>query len=327
MLFKTDKCPKCGTIKKLMFSNNPISQPVCFDCIKKELNGNNLEHADLFCRTYNIEFDPEQWMALASSAGQEVFESYASMFFDANQDNLYYKPTTKDVWQFVNKQWEKARTQTEILNRLGSIKESYIQRAMLKWGQNYSFEELVKLDNLFTSQIKANNIINPLQKEAVRSLCKIQIEIDKAIAIGDTKGLKDFSSAYGVFAKQAQLEDLVAETKTSDITTVAELYDYMEKQGFEFDYYNGADKDEVDRAIHDIQEANRRFVLESTGMGATLEDMIKKRQMRDEMDKTVEAAAETSIEDLMNFHAQDMIDVEEEDDEEITKMDFRKDDA
>lgn len=325
MVFETKVCPKCGFTKKLMFSNNPIAQPVCFDCIKQELNGMNLEHADLFCRTYNIEFDPEQWMTIAEGAGQEVFETYASMFFDSNKDNLYYQSTTKDVWKFANKEWEKTRTQVDILNKLAEIKESYIQRAVLKWGQNYSFEELVKLDNLFTSQIRANNIINPLQKEAVRSLCKIQIEMDKALLIGDTKGLKDYTSAYGTLAKQAQLEDLVAETKTSDITTVAELYDYMEKKGFQFEYYDGADKDEVDRAIHDIQESNRAFILESTGMGATLENMIHKKQVQDEENKTEEAIQQASIQDLMNFHSEDMFNIEEEDDKEVTKMEFDDD--
>lgn len=322
MNFKIERCPKCGKTTKIMFSNNPIAQPICFDCIKVQLNGMNLEHGDFFCRTYNIEFNPERWMTIAEKAGQEVFETYASMFFDADKENLYYQSTTKDVWKFANKEWEKMRTQIQIINKLKDIKESFIQRAMLKWGEKYSFEQLIKLENLYSSQIKANNIINPLQKEAVRTLCKLQIEMDEAMKIGDTKALKDYSASYGVFAKQAQLEDLISETKTNDITTVAELYDYMERSGFEMKYYDGVVRDEIDQAIKDIQESNRRFILESTGIGQTLEDMARKRQVRNEENKTQQMEQETSIEDLINFHAEDMMNIAKENDDEVIQENF-----
>lgn len=60
MIFKIGKCPKCGRNKELMFSNNPLSGgTICFDCIKENLKYDNIEHADFFCRTYNLPFNPE----------------------------------------------------------------------------------------------------------------------------------------------------------------------------------------------------------------------------------------------------------------------------
>lgn len=60
MIFTLGKCPKCGKTKELMFSNNPLSGgTICFDCIKENLKYDNLEHADFFCRTYNLPFNPE----------------------------------------------------------------------------------------------------------------------------------------------------------------------------------------------------------------------------------------------------------------------------
>ena len=121
--------------------------------------------------------------------------------------------------------------------------------------------------------MKANNITNPLQKEAVKTLCKINVELNEAIRAKDAKAMKDYSSSYSTFAKEANLEGMINETKTDDITTVAELYDYMEKQGFQFKFFDGYDRDEVDRTIKDIQAANRRLILESTGLQPLLEDM------------------------------------------------------
>lgn len=53
--FKLGICPKCGRKAILMYSNNPLSgETICFDCINNNLNYRNLEHAEFFCRTYNL---------------------------------------------------------------------------------------------------------------------------------------------------------------------------------------------------------------------------------------------------------------------------------
>ena len=101
--------------------------------------------------------------------------------------------------------------------------------------------------------------------------------MDAAIRAQDPKSIKDYASAYSTFAKQADLETMINDSKTDDITTVAELYQYMEDNGFVFKYHDGTSKDEVDQAINDIQEANRRLILESTGLETLLEEMIRKK--------------------------------------------------
>lgn len=100
MKFNTGKCPKCGYNKKLMFQNNPIGgTPICFDCIKENLNSTNLEHADFFCRTYNLPFQPELWVELEKIHHQEVFEQYAQAVLEDpnNQPNLAYSSSTHDL--------------------------------------------------------------------------------------------------------------------------------------------------------------------------------------------------------------------------------------
>jgi hypothetical protein len=81
------------------------------------------------------------------------------------------------------------------LRKIAPIKDSYIERGWLKWGEQYTFEELIKLDSIYSRTLKANNITNPMQKEAVKMLCKLQIEMDEAIRAKDAKAIKDFSSA------------------------------------------------------------------------------------------------------------------------------------
>lgn len=213
----------------------------------------------------------------------------------------------------------------EILNKLIPIKESYIMRGRLKWGEQYTFEELIKLDSTYSRTLKANNITNPLQKEAVKTLCKLQIELDEAIRAKDAKAIKDFSSAYSTFAKQADLETMINETKTSDITTVAELYQYMEDHGFQFKFYDNYTRDEVDQAIKDIQDANRRLILESTGLQPLLEEMAQKRMETTEESRTEEAISQVTLQDLMDFTPSDDP-IDTEDDSAVLDQQFSEED-
>ena len=213
------------------------------------------------------------------------------------------------------------------MRKLTPIRESYLERGHLKWGEQYTFEELIQLDSVYSRTLKANNITNPLQKEAVKTLCKINIEMNEAIRAKDAKAMKDYSTAYSTFAKQADLEGMINETKTDDITTVAELYDYMEKSGFKFKFYDGFDRDEVDRAIKDIQDANRRLILESTGLQPLLEEMARARMRTVEEEATNEIVnGDVTLQDMLDFKASDG-DIATEEDSEVLDMEFESQDT
>lgn len=117
---------------------------------------------------------------------------------------------------------------------------------------------------------------------------------------------------------------MINDTKTDDITTVAELYDYMERNGFQFKFYDGFPKDEVDTTIKDIQDSNRRLILESTGLQQTLEDMVRQRQESLESNRTQEITQQESLQDLLDFHTDDVT-VEKEDDAEALNTNFSED--
>ena len=326
MKFSIGTCPKCNKRKLLMYSNNPLSgNTICFDCINEQLDYNNIEHAEFFCRTYNLPWQPELWLDLSLSCGEKVFQEYTSLLLDdkVNQPNLAYSSSTKDLWTRTNKEWEKCRSFNQILSKLKPIKDSYIERGRLKWGEQYTFEELIQLDSVYSRTLKANNITNPLQKEAVKTLCKINIEMNEAIRAKDAKSMKDYSTAYSTFAKQADLEGMINETKTDDITTVAELYDYMEKSGFQFKFYDGYDRDEVDRTIKDIQDTNRRLILESTGLQPLLEEMTRKQMETKEEEYTAQIVNQdgATLQDLLNFKPEDG-EIDTEDDESATQLEF-----
>ena len=100
MKFSIGTCPKCNKRKLLMYSNNPLSgNTICFDCINEQLDYNNIEHAEFFCRTYNLPWQPELWLDLSLSCGEKVFQEHTSLLLDAkaNQPHLAYSSSTNGL--------------------------------------------------------------------------------------------------------------------------------------------------------------------------------------------------------------------------------------
>lgn len=324
--FPTKTCPSCGKKTKVMYSNNPLSgNTICFSCINKQLKYDNIQHADFFCRTYNLPFDPNKWIEISEEYKEETFAIYAEYMFtkyDEERHNLYYTSTTADLWALTNKEWEKNRSLYDILKRIEPIKESYIDRGHLRWGPQYSFEELYRLDDIYTKTLKANAVINPIQKAAIRSLCKVQIEMDKAIEAEDAKAIKDFGNTWATLAKQADLEDMIANTKTDDITTLSEMFQYFEDKGHKFRFYDNFDRDEIDVAIKDIQNTNRRTILEATGLQSQLQEMIEQKKEQTEQTLSEDVERDVTLEDLIKANTE--INVDTESDEEALNMNFNK---
>lgn len=324
MNFTKAKCSCCGKEKELMFSNNPIVSPICFDCINDNLNYENIEHAEFFCRSYNLPMNPQLWIKLAPIYKQDTFKEYSRLFFEDEQyQNLYYHESTGDIWSLINREWEKCRSQHQVFSRLETIKESYLERARMKWGPQYTYEQLISLDSVYSQVMKSCNITNAIQKKSLMLLCKIQAQMEQAISLDDSKTLKDLSSSYSSIAKTAGLEEMIEQTKTDDITTVAELYQYMEDQGFEFKYYKGDIKDEVDFCMKDIKDTLRQTVLDSVGIGSLLEQMIKRRETQQETIDAAEASDKISVDELLGLDPSEFgMEIEEEDDSVVRDFNF-----
>ena len=298
--FKVGKCPKCGKLAEIIYSNNPLVPGICEKCIKETLDPSNIKQADFFCRTYNIPFNPEEWINLYEKCGLNVFKIYTKQFFESNDDNLYYQPATKDWWYELNEEWSNCVTFEQLLSKIQPIKSRFIERNKIKWGGNYEFEEFVQLENLLVSTLRANDISNPLQIDAIKKACKISIELDKAILEGDSKGIKELSSAYSSFTKTTQIDSVIEAANNDVIATVADLGDYIEKCGGQFTYYDNVDRDIVDKTIKDIKEYTRTLVQDATGLGSLLESITQSYKNSLEEKAADDAAKALSIDDIIN---------------------------
>lgn len=326
MAFKKGKCTRCENYGDLVFSNNPLVPSICIDCVHESIDVNNLEHADMFCRTYNIPFNPDRWTKILEKTKKEkVIEIYTKQFLNENKDNLFYKTTTSDLWKKANKEWEKTSKHIELIEKIKPIKKSFLERGIIKWGSGFSFEDLIQLENLFSTTVSAFDINNPMQIDIVKKACKISLMVDQSIMAGEVKDIKELSTAFNQLLKMAQIDEMIESANSDVIRTVADLVDHLEKSGFKFDWYDDVERDVYDKTINSMKEYLRTLVLEATGLEQELEGIRNQYEKAQVETGDKKAVDETPIHEIVEeTKRQRMEEIEEELDSEsiIDEGDF-----
>lgn len=238
------------------------------------------------------------WIKSIQEDDKHILQNYLRFYLDTLEVQEYVTKT-KDVWKEANKEWEKSLTQTRLLEKISYIKESFIDRARIKWGTNFTFEELIQLENLFTTTVGSFDVNNPMQIDAIKKACKASLLLDKAMLLGDIDTIKSLTSSYQQFISTAKIDEMIESAQTEVIRTVADLAQYLEDNNFEFTFYDNEDRDIVDKTIRDMKEHLRTLVMESTGLEQTLE-LIQKKYVEGKQEKAnLEAEKIVPLEEIM----------------------------
>jgi hypothetical protein len=115
-----------------------------------------------------------------------------------------------------------------------------------------------------------------MQIDVIKKACKLSVLTDQAIASGEIKDIRELSAAHTNFLKMAQIDEMIEASQSDVIRTVADLVQYLEEKGFEFDYYDNVERDVYDKSINEMKNYLRTLVLESTGLEQTLEIIQEK---------------------------------------------------
>lgn len=320
MKITKEKCPRCNNLNYVLPSNNPLVKGVCVSCVNEVLNPASVEDFAFFCRTYNIPFSPNAYMGLYKEHKNLIFVKYVEALVDDGK--LEYADTLKDTWKEVQSEWSKVRTYTDIMLKIPEIRASFEERSRVKWGMEYTFGELIQLENLLVNTIKVYNINDPMRLDAIKKACKLSVKIDALIESGDAKSIKDYTAAYKDFLRAAQIEELGQVANEGTIKTVADLYKYMEKNGYEFKFYDREERDIVDKTIGDIKESIRHEIANATGLDLKIEEIKRSFKQKQEEDLTKEVLDKTPLSELVNTDFYDEVEFETDNDLQNEELDL-----
>ena len=297
-------CSKCGSNEYIIKSNNVFLPDICEKCALEHVSIEQIEEVAFFCRTYNLFFNPSLYLRLYNENKEHLLYRYTQQLaYEYNAGEGYKDPTT-DIWKQVEEEWGKIKRQEELYGKIRPMQEAFIERVKIKWGNGFNFHEYLRLENMFVNTVKNLNIVDPIKLDIVKKVCKSAVILDTVMEGGaaESKQIKEFASAHQTLLKMSGIEEMAKVVSDGDTTirTVADLYKHMEKNGFQFKFYDDVERDIVDKTIHDIQESIRYEIGNSTGLEATLEAIEKAYIQKAEQAEDEQAIEELPIEDLID---------------------------
>ena len=294
-LLKT--CTHCGgaygaefycKTKSLFFPDGYL--PLCNRCVENILleNEYNWKIIDKFCQYADIPFVPEQFEKIKNMNQDNVFSTYAALFFEEEYENL--------DWQTYFYEFKKLKEQKMIEDELPGIREEKYKKLVEKWGP-YEFSELNYLEQLLNGLLTTQNINGALQFDQALKVCKISLELDSRIREG-----ADFDKMLTSYDKLVKTAEFTPKNtkNASDFDSVGELMKWMEKRGHITRFYDNVTRDIVDETIKNIQAWNQRLYTNDSSIADEITNRIEALKNVQKMENFYDTQQEFDIDEYEN---------------------------
>lgn len=277
----TITCDKCGKERLVSLFpkvrqghpfhlQNPIH--ICLTCLDSII-GDSTEQMDKFCQYMDYPFLADKWTP------NPVFSHYYRSIM-LNGKSLLSPECEYDGgvdWQSVNEEWKKLQTDSSLAIRLyPELNAHEITKLRMFWetdGQEkYTVEQLQYLDKLYKDTERTQNIATGAQIDQAKKLARLSLDMDIAQRDGDLSLFTSLMRAYVELIKIAEFTPKSA-TSNASFETVGELITFLERTGFLNTFYDGEERDIVDKTIKNQQMFLQRIVA---GEG-TLSERIAQR--------------------------------------------------
>lgn len=189
----------------------------------------------------------------------------------------------------------------------------------LKWGRGYSWEQRVRMEQLYNDMMNSYDIQGAGHKDTLIMICKASLKANELIDAGDIDGFQKMQKAYDSLMKSGKFTAAQNKGESGEfIDSIGELVALCEREGFIPRYYTDGPQDKVDRTLQDLQQYTHTLVTEEMNLGnmieASLREIVKDKEREAHID------VEDSDEDDELFDYEGTIELTDEDYEEYEDM-------
>lgn len=265
---------------------------LCLDCISKMINEHkrDLNFANKLCQWADIPFDPNEWIELYESNFDNTFEIY---------NNIHMAEERREInWLQYNDKWKQAAESNKLGEQIDVISAEKQRQLQIKWGENYSREEIEYLEQLYNGILQTQNVAGKLQVDQALKLCKVSLLIDQKIRAGEN--FKDLLSNYDSLVRVADFTPKNAKN-ANDFDSAGEIFAYLEKTGWMNTYYDGATRDIVDKTIKNIQAWTRHLYVNETGIADDIQKKIEGLKAAKALEEQEDNYTENVDEEIANY--------------------------
>ncbi len=235
----------------------------CFECLYKKLDPTDFNSVDRILRYLDFPFYPDIWVEAYTNDEEKALEIYCEKMRGKEYGGI--------DWTAINNIWREKMKNGTIQEDLSLMNQDWIDKMHAKWGTNYTFDQLNKLEEILNDTLKKQNIVTDIQNSQAKIICMQLLGLEEKAREGinvskELKDLTDTINKSGFEAKNTR--------NYSDFESIGELINHCVRKGYKPKFYQEEEKDLVDATIKNQQVYLKRLVLGEPGLA----DMVEARK-------------------------------------------------
>lgn len=172
----------------------------------------------------------------------------------------------------------------------------------MKWGRLYSASDWVALEQLYQEFTESFTIEGAARLDTLKMICKTSLKMNQAIDCGDIDTYQKLSRVYDSMMKSAKFTEAQRkEEKSGDFDAVGQIVLFAESK-------KGGGKiprhkieyplDVIDETIDKLKRYYVDLVKNETGLGQSIENFIKKREIIEQQKQDMREARAKGLENV-----------------------------
>lgn len=175
------------------------------------------------------------------------------------------------------------------------LTQEEIAQLKITWGDDYSEEQYLQLEQQFSDMKAAYIIQDPIALSNAKMICKMTVKINKFLDIDDVESTAKLSRQLDVFIKTANLAPVQQKDRQQTTFAISQLAFLVEREGgFIPDFYTEEAEDKIDLVLQDMKEYTEYLVRGESN----IEEMVKNTEQILAQEKLPDA-----VQDLDDFAA------------------------
>ena len=262
--------------------------PYCPSCLATIIDKDNLSSVDKLFQWADWPFHPSHWNLLAKTGLQT--EVILNTYYKQYVSRLYKEGYNDNVdWKSANEEWKALAASGKLVETLSPEKQKEHEQELRDFWEidlgssKYTIDQLEHLQKLYNDLERTQNIATGAQADQAKKLCRLSLDMDIAQRNHELELYVKLMGAYEKLVKVAEFTPKSSQSNSS-FESVGELVAFLEKTGFVNKFYDGEQRDIVDKTIKNQQIFLRRLVSGESNLSERIEQRLQRMEVLDRLE-------------------------------------------
>lgn len=209
--------------------------PLCKKCLKDLIDENNIESVKVTLQRVDKPFIAKIW----KSAENGENDTIGTYFKNINSLPQYRKATWADSdftgekeTEIYKHKFDDIESIEEIETENGTIKLT--REVAMKYGSGFTNREYLQMENFYTEMANSHAVDTPQLRKQLIYLCKLQIQMDRALESDNDGAFKKYNDSYENILKSSGFRPIDKKTSSeaSGLRSFGVVFEEVEKLGY-----------------------------------------------------------------------------------------------